>query len=281
MHRKTMSRASKRVALLFLLAVCGGLCAARPPRLPTTVEFRFERESCAFGAFASWEGSAAPQALGSAQRGLNTSSCLQQNGLRADPTAVGSPPLQTLAGDSSLSDALLGSTGFALEVWAQLDAAAWAGIPITDASPSDPLDSLQLLVALQDDAGDYCTGIYLAREELYDVVVYGYMKTYFDGEPACLAIAKYGLEPDSSIFSQPTHLVLSVRKDVEGETISWRQQLFVDNDRVLETLAPDRIPAPFTSGPGKAVFLGTGQRNTPAAVFLFAGCVEQLVQSFL
>jgi hypothetical protein len=65
--------------------------------------------------------------------------------------------------------------------------------------------------------------------------------------------------------------VLSVRKDVEGETTSWRQQLFVDTDRVLETLAPDRIAAPFTAGPGKARFLGTGQQNIPASLFLFAG----------
>lgn len=266
-----MSRTSENAVLLLLLAVCGGLCAPRPPRLTTTVEFRFERENCGSGTFTSWAGSATPQALGAAQRGVDTSACLRQNGLRANPTILGSPPLETSPGASSLSDALVGTTGFALEVWTQLDAAAWADVPVTDPSPSGPLNNLQLLVALQDDAGDYCTGIYLAREELYEVVVYGYMKTYFEGEPACLAVAKYGLEADSSVFSQPTHLVLSVRKDVEGETTSWRQQLFVDTARVLEMLAPDRIAAPFTTGPGQAIFLGTGQKTTPASLFLFAG----------
>src|SRR3546814_340040 len=179
-------------SFLFSLTVCTRIYAYGTPRAATTVEFRFERENCSAGTFASWVGSTAPQALGTTVRDPNTSNCLRQNGLHANRGALGKPPLETTNGTTSLSDSLLGTTGFALEVWAQVDATAWSEIPLTDPSSSNPMNHLQLLVALQSDTGDYCTGIYLAREDsvTLEVVVYGYMQTYFEGEPACLPIVK-------------------------------------------------------------------------------------------
>ena len=239
-------------------------------RLASTIEFRFERENCSSGIFNAYASSTAPNVFGQVARDAVASTCLQRNGIRASLETVGQYPLISAPGSIPLSDGLLGATGFALEVWVQLNELEWSQVPESTPPSTDPLNDLYVLVALQSGNGDYCTGIYATREENYEVVIYGYMLLSYEGVPSCMPIVKMGLETGSSIFSQPTQIVLTVRKDVEGDTTTWRQYLYIDTERILETISPEWIGDPFYSGPGAAIFMGAQGASTPGILSLFA-----------